>query len=147
MKKNDKKLLYILAGTSIVCGVTGTILYYKKKKELDTKHNLRNRFLSNIKCHAEYAIENNNIMEICVEQDAFGVWQKITKNETTGESKIEVLSGKDLDNFAKYIYDVSDVAVRRIPNVHEGYGAMKLYTGSLVYILGKDLFYLIPDEI
>lgn len=147
MKKNDKKLLYILAGTSIVCGVTGTILYYKKKKELDTKHNLRNRFLSNIKCYAEYAIENNNIMEICVEQDAFGIWQKITKNETTGESKIEVLSGKDLDNFAKYIYDVSDVAVRRIPNVHEGYGAMKLYTGSLVYILGKDLFYLIPDEI
>ena len=147
MKKNDKKLLYILAGTSIVCGVTRTILYYKKKKELDTKHNLRNRFLSNIKCYAEYAIENNNIMEICVEQDAFGVWQKITKNETTGESKIEVLSGKDLDNFAKYIYDVSDVAVRRIPNVHEGYGAMKLDTGSLVYIPGKDLFYLIPDEI
>lgn len=147
MKKNDKKLLYLLAGTSIVCCVTGTILYYKKKKELDAKHKLRNRFLSNIKCYVEYAIENNNIMEICVEQDAFGVWQKITKNETTGESKIEVLSGKDLDNFAKYIYDVSDVAVRRIPNVHEGYGAMKLDTGSLVYISGKDLFYLIPDEI
>lgn len=147
MKKNDKKLLYLLAGTSIVCCVTGTILYYKKKKELDAKHKLRNRFLSNIKCYAEYAIENNNIIEICVEQDAFGVWQKITKNETTGESKIEVLSGKDLDNFAKYIYDVSDVAVRRIPNVHEGYGAMKLDTGSLVYIYGKDLFYLIPDEI
>lgn len=119
MKKNDKKLLYLLAGTSIVCCVTGTILYYKKKKELDAKHKLRNRFLSNIKCYAEYAIENNNIMEICVEQDAFGVWQKITKNETTGESKIEVLSGKDLDNFAKYIYDVSDVAVRHVPNVHE----------------------------
>lgn len=147
MKKNDKKLLYLLAGTSIVCCVTGTILYYKKKKELDAKHKLRNRFLSNIKCYAEYAIENNNIIEICVEQYAFGVWQKITKNETTGESKIEVLSGKDLDNFAKYIYDVSDVAVRRIPNVHEGYGAMKLDTGSLVYIPGKDLFYLIPDEI
>lgn len=147
MKKNDKKLLYLLAGTSIVCCVTGTILYYKKKKELDAKHKLRNRFLSNIKCYAEYAIENNNIIEICVEQDAFGVWQKITKNETTVESKIEVLSGKDLDNFAKYIYDVSDVAVRRIPNVHEGYGAMKLDTGSLVYIPGKDLFYLIPDEI
>lgn len=147
MKKNDKKLLYLLAGTSIVCCVTGTILYYKKKKELDAKHKLRNRFLSNIKCYAEYAIENNNIIEICVEQDAFGVWQKITKNKTTGESKIEVLSGKDLDNFAKYIYDVSDVAVRRIPNVHEGYGAMKLDTGSLVYIPGKDLFYLIPDEI
>lgn len=147
MKKSDKKLLYLLVGTSIVCGVTGTILYYKKKKELDTKRKLRNRFLSNIKCYAEYAIENNNIMEICVEQDAFGVWQKITKNETTGESKIEVLSGKDLDNFSKYIYDVSDVAVRHIPNVHEGYGAMKLDTGSLVYIPGKDLFYLIPDEI
>ena len=58
-----------------------------------------------------------------------------------------MLSGKDLDNFAKYIYDVSDVAVRHIPNVHEGYGAMKLDTGSLVYISGKDLFYLIPDEI
>ena len=34
-----------------------------------------------------------------------------------------------------------------IPNVHEGYGTMKLDTGSLVYIPGKDLFYLIPDEI
>lgn len=147
MKKNDKKLFYLLAGTSIVCGVTGTILYYKKKKVIDAKRELRNKFLSNIRCYVEYAIENNNIMEICVEQDAFGVWQKITKNETTGESKIEVLSGKDLDNFAKYIYDVSDVAVRRIPNVHEGYGAMKLDTGSLVYIPGKDLFYLIPDEI
>lgn len=139
MKKNDKKLLYLLAGTSIVCCVTGTILYYKKKKELDAKHKLRNRFLSNIKCYAEYAIENNNIMEICVEQDAFGVWQKITKNETTGESKIEVLSGKDLDNFAKYIYDVSDVAVRHIPNVHEGYGAMKLDT-VVQYIFPEKIY-------
>lgn len=147
MNENKKNLFYLLTGTSILCGATGLLLYYKKKKVIDAKRELRNKFLSNIRCYVEYAIENNNIMEICVEQDAFGVWQKITKNETTGESKIEVLSGKDLDNFAKYIYDVSDVAVRRIPNVHEGYGAMKLDTGSLVYIPGKDLFYLIPDEI
>lgn len=40
MRKSDKKLLYLLVGTSIVCGVTGTILYYKKKKELDTKRKL-----------------------------------------------------------------------------------------------------------
>lgn len=147
MNENKKNLFYLLTGTSILCGATGLLLYYKKKKVIDAKRELRNKFLSNIRCYAEYAIEDNNVMEICVEKDAFGVWQKITKNETTGESKIEVLSGKDLDNFAKYLYEISDIAVRHIPDAHEGYGAMKLATGSLVYIPGKDLLYLLPDEI
>lgn len=148
MNKKTKKILCFALGTSFIGTVAGLLLYDdRKQKKLEQERMIRNEFLSNIRCYAEYAIEDNNVMEICVEKDAFGVWQKITKNETTGDSKIEVLSGKDLDNFAKYLYEVSDIAVRHIPDAHEGYGAMKLATGSLVYIPGKDLLYLIPDEI
>lgn len=147
MTKKNKNILLLLTGTTITCVTAGYLFYKNQKRIIDKKRELRDEFLSNIKCYAEYAIEDNNIMEITVEKDAFGVWRKNILNNTTGDSTVEILTGKELDKFAKYLYEVSDIAVRHIPDAHEGYGAMKLSTGSLVYIPGKDLLYLIPDVV